>query len=338
MSSLQALVSGTEAHAASPTQLQSLAQECCQHISIQDPVYRDELNDEREKTGQLRECAFSQLWPYSWATSAQIHDRQSIGLLIETRYQKTTYQVVLLGNVSGNGENACPVSLILFKAAPSHVKHIVNWLNFRFNLPSPAQLRLPPEIVLHGCSRFLDTLSASWTPEQSQDDALRQATLRQVIGSLKLTLTISNTTETDIAGKLRTVDFDVPSETVDGLLRRARQTHSGGLAASTAFLDELANAIHEKTGLRLPLSASLPLQTAQSNTDPALERPLKVSKITCAAFAITVDGKLKFARKPIESAEVVGYQETLIRAANWELLEVVRAEAEKRGARRDEDG
>jgi len=200
------------------------------------------------------------------------------------------------------------------------------------------QLRLPSGLILHACSKYLHSLSGPKIAEPHQEDALRQATLIQVIGNLKLTFTITNTTETDVASMLRTMEFDIPSQTVDVLLRKAQQTQSSGLTVSTAFLDELATAVHERTGLRLPLSANPSSHSARVEATSALEPPVKVTRIACAAFAISVDGRLKCARKPIESAEVIGYQETMIRAANWELLEAIRAEAENKGARQEEDG
>lgn len=349
MHTLYTIVGATESQVGTMRQLQALSDECCRYIQIQDRLEpRDDLNDESEKTGLLRECHISQVWPHSTAGSTAL-ERRCLGLSIETRYQKTTYQLLLLARRS-HSIDECPLSAILYKASQTHVKHIRSWLDSKFAIPSAWPLRLPQDLLPRMCSSYLTALTEPWTAVADRTDALRQASVQQLIGSLKLMITFSGTTGTEIAPNLKTLDLDIPPETTHLLLERAKQTAAAHGAAENTFLEELAQAIHEKTGLRLPLRGAPRAATTQINgnatdaTEAAqdglvptalAEAPLKVTKITCAAFGISIDGKLKFASKPIENAEVVGYQEETVRSAYWQLLEIVRIEAEDRGIEHD---
>ncbi|KAK5091919.1 hypothetical protein LTR24_005696 [Lithohypha guttulata] len=334
----------SEPHAASTRQLQALSAECYQHNQSRGRLEPwDELKDESERTGQLRECHISQIWPHSMALDV-MQERRCLGLSIETRYQKTTYQVLLLARRSLSIDE-CPLTAILYKASQSNVKHIKDWLNYKFGIPSAGPLQLPQDLLPRMCSSYLTVLTENWTVEDNTN-VLRQATLKQALGNLKLTIAFSSATGTEIAPKLKTLDLDLPSETINSLLEKTRQIAGAHDTIRPTFLDELARAIHGKTGLKLPLNGSLSAdagldkrqvtgtrEAAQDGKDLTItsEPPLKVTKITCAAFAISIDGKLKFASKPIENAEVVGYQEKVVRSAYWQMLDLVRAEAERRG-------
>ncbi|KAK5944026.1 hypothetical protein PMZ80_003307 [Knufia obscura] len=350
MHTLHSLVEASEEQAVAARQLKALSEDCCRYLQTLGRLEpRDELNDESEKTGQLRECVITQVWPQSTSAST-VSQRHCLGLSIEVRYQKTTYQVILMARRSFD-ENECPLTAILYKASQSTVKHIKNWLDFKFGLPSAWPLQLPSEMLPRMCSSYITLLTESWTAATDYTDAWRQATLKQAIGKLKLTIAFSSATGTEIAPKLKTLDLDLPSESTNLLLERASQRSHARGAVQDTFLDELARAIHEKTGLRLPLTGAPSLggnqvnknatgtreagQDSQNSTPPA-EPPLKVTKITCAAFAISVDGKLKLASKPIENADVVGYQEDVVRQAYWQLIDIVREEAERRGKEHDD--
>jgi len=344
MSILHALVVASEPHAASTRQLQALSAECYQHNQSRGRLEPwDELKDESERTGQLRECHISQIWPHSMALDV-MQERRCLGLSIETRYQKTTYQVLLLARRSLSIDE-CPLTAILYKASQSNVKHIKDWLDYKFGIPSAGPLQLPQDLLPRMCSSYLTVLTENGTVEDNTN-VLRQATLKQALGNLKLTIAFSSATGTEIAPKLKTLDLDLPSETINSLLEKTRQIPGAHDTIRPTFLDELARAIHGKTGLKLPLNGSLSAdagldnrqvtgtrEAAQDGKDLTIasEPPLKVTKIMCAAFAISIDGKLKFASKPIENAEVVGYQEKVVRSAYWQMLDLVRAEAERRG-------
>jgi len=349
MHTLYALVCASGPRDGVTRQLQSLSDDCHQYIQSRGRLEpRDELNDESEKTGQLRECIISQVWPRSAADRTESESR-CLGLAIETRYQKATYRIILLARRGLSSEES-PLTAIFYKASQNNLKHIKNWLDFKFTLPSALPLQFPPELLPRLCSSYLTVLAEHFATGTDHTDALRQATLKQTVGNLRLTMAFSGATGPEIAPKLKTLDLDLPSETTSLLLEKARQRSTVRGTAQTAFLDELSHAIADRTGLRLPFTSASSFEVGQLNRnsmagtgagrDPEnlitpTEPPLKVTKITCAAFAISIDGKLKFASKPIENAEVVGYREEVVQLAYWELLDHVRGEAERRGIEHD---
>lgn len=311
---------------ASLRRIQDLSNDCREYLSSRGPAYRDELNDETERTGQLRECTIGYVKFFDTDTV--------LGLSIETHYQKTSYKIILVARQSLDA-SLCPVSTILYKASQSHIKSIKSWLDERFGLPWASPLQFPVQLLPRLCSQFLMGLDQAWTGTDGED-ALRQGALRQIVGNLKITFTFSNASGVGIAPNLRNMDFDVPAETVGLFLNKAKER---GTNDGHGFLDELAEAIHEKTGLKLPLtdkvSATVTDDSSLENTTGSLppeqlESPLKITKIICAAFALRADGAIKLASKPTEDAEVIGYDGDVVRRRYMELLRIIFEEAERR--------
>lgn len=321
LNSLHDLFDSLNNHDEVSQQLRSLSEDCLEYLLSRNRAEpEDELNDRTEKTGQLRECAISpvqRLLPQNNTNSMQ----QASGLLIETRYQKTTYQVILLTAASAQRDRS-PISLILFKGNVGFIKNIKNWLDLKFGLPSSSQLQLPPSLLLQVFSEYLVVLTSSLPQSADHLDALRQAMLKQVIGSFKMTVAFTDAEGSEVAPQLKTLDFDIPAETVNVLLDKAQKRNERGVSG---FLDELTTAIHEKTGLKLPLRAGA--ATTLDKGDITSEPPMKVIKITCAAFAINVEGKIKFSSKPIKNAEVIGYESMVVRKANQQVLDILCREA-----------
>ncbi|KAK5072964.1 hypothetical protein LTR64_000627 [Lithohypha guttulata] len=323
---LTILIKNLENGEVTSRQLKVLSEECFDYVTARGHAEpKDELNDHNERTGPLRDCEISALHSHN---SPATHD--VLGFFIELKYQKTTYQVALLLNDSTT-RRGCPFYTVLSKGGQPQIKKIKDWLDFKFDMPLAENLQLPPELLLQMCSRYLSTLSSCWSVYTDHTDALRQATLKQTVGSLKLTITFATGQDNDIASKLRTIDLDIPSETVNRFLDNARSKSRGKPDIGNDFLLELIGAVHEKTGLRLPLSiptAGLPETTTTTLSGP----PLKVTKITCSAFAIGTEGKIKLAAKPLENAEVIGYDENIVRAAYSAVLDTVKDEAERRSS------
>lgn len=303
-------------------QLQGLSEELLEYLlsrSRAEP--EDELNDRTEKTGQLRECVISPI--HHLVQNDATLPQRPIGLLIETRYQKMIYQVILL-SASGTQENKSPASLILFKGNIGHIKNVKNWLDLKFALPPASQLQVPSLLLLQAFSEYLVMLTSSLPQSVDYLDALRQAMLKQVIGNLKMTIAFTGVAGSEVASQLKTLDFDIPAETVNVLLDRAQKHNERGVLG---FLDELTKALHERTGLKLPLTAER--HVTSDAGEVISEPPLKITKITCAAFAFSVEGKIKFASRPVETAEMIGYESKEVRKANQRVLDLLCQEADK---------
>lgn len=302
----------------SKQQLEKLGEQCLGYIqSSQNTELVDELNDDRDKTGQLRECTITKIH------SDTVQSRRVLGLLIELRHQKTTHQVVLLARRAQTA-GKCPVVAVLCRSSQVNLRRVKAWLEEEFSLPQSFALELSPEILAEICSQYITQLA---TLEAGEDDsnALRMATIKQVVGTLKVTITFS----AGVAAGLKSVDLDLPSETIDVLLKKVKSSEDAGVA----FLDELQDAIHQKTSLRLPLNGKI---VNAGNSDDGLtnisEPPMKISKITCAAFAISIDGRIKFASRPILSAEAIGYPMNIVTKGHLQCLRTIVEKAEARAA------
>ena len=102
------------------------------------------------------------------------------------------------------------------------------------------------------------------------------------------------------------------------------------------FLASLQELTRERTGLILPITPTVtkkPLATNANGAAPADEPPLRVTRIQCTAFAIGMEGRLKFSSRPVEMMEVVpgltSGNENVVKLANRDLLEAVVKEAER---------
>ena len=247
-----------------------------------------------------------------------------IGLAIESKYQKTTFRVVLLTGKNLSERSGC-IPVVLYKGNQSQVNVVKDWLYQKFQLPVAEMLQLPSQLLLQLCSRYLSALSSSWPVATDHTDALRQAMLKQVIGNLKLTMAFSTASAKGVAPDLKTMDFDIPAESVNVLLNKAQKSARGQSDLGDKFLDELRNGLRVKTGLILPLT------TKSTDTDDVRgDPPLRVTKVSCAAFALSLDGRIKLASKPIENAQVTGYDEVTVREVDLALLDMIVKEAERR--------
>lgn len=279
-----------------------------QFLASQKPQLVDDLNDATDKIGSLRDCKYS-------VSSLQSHQPtiNSIQLVsITLQYQHSAFPFILT-----------TPHLILSKAPISHTKLITNFLSDTFNV-SFDPLKLPSTLLSTSLQNYISTLSSPFSPNDggNGDPApeKRAAVLKAAIGTLKLTISFSG----PVAPHLRTLDLSIPYDTVD-TLQSAVSTGGDG------FLDGLAHHIHLQTGLKLPLTVTAQNGDGGSHVTQdtsTSEPPLKLSKVAAAAFALSVDGRVRFAAKAIEHAVE---SEELVIQANIQLLEGIINEAKRRG-------
>lgn len=355
----QSTSTSTTSSSSSLSHLRDLSTQFQEYILSRAPKYKDELNDETEKTGPLRECVVEYIRVPSNIDTI-------LGIFIESRYTKTTYKIVLIPNTTTLSDpSKPPLAAILFKSAASHVKLVKGWLDERFNVWRVDSLNFPVGLVPRVVSEFMmgvdEALKRSdGDGSESESEALRLATLGRVVGGLRITIAVTSTAGQGqgrgqgIAPQLKSMEFEVPGETVGALMRkakereRARQSQGemggGGRGGGIEydFLEELAGAVHERTGLRLPFTGKVPGQrqavetgashgnATDGDAEPEFEPPLKVTRIHCAAFALRVDGGVKLAGKPIEDAEIVGYDAQAVRKIYMRLFRSLLDEAETR--------
>lgn len=307
------------------------------HLSHGRARYEDE--EEHEKIGGLRDCTWKLL---------HHEDQPAHGVIVSLLYDKITYRFIFLA-VQGNSNKrrkdntVNPLPLLLIKASTSVTTRFLNFLSIHFQAPVVQALKLPPPHLASTLSSYITSLVAAHRPI-AVDYAL-QAFLQDTIGSVKLTITV---TSAEIAKSLRTIDVDIPTETLSQLIRDgasdpAQAADSTASPKPERFLANLQHHIHERTGLVLPLTADPESLAAQStDAEPPPEAPLKLTRISTTAFALSSDpaGRLKLAMRSVQAVEVVpgldsGREGNVVRRANGELLRgllaAARAAAESQG-------
>lgn len=300
-------------------QLERLSQECANYVLARGRAEpHDELNDRSESSGSLRECVISALNAAKADTS-----KQFIGLLIELRYQKTIDQLVLL-TTTNSDDQRYHIPLLLAKGAQAQIKKMKDWLDFRFDLPPAMSYQLQSDLLCHVCSRYLATgrriCSAS-------DRAMQRNILKQMVGTIKITITFSSNDSPSISPNLKSLDLEVPPDTIEGLIMDTKTRSLSMASLEDGILAQLGTTIREKTGLILPLTGIAYLD--ENGEGHTKEPPLRISRLSCAAFAISTEGRLKLASKPIENAETTGYEPGALGTAYLELLEHLIADARK---------
>ncbi|KPI40758.1 uncharacterized protein AB675_10561 [Cyphellophora attinorum] len=297
------------------------------HLSSGRARYEDE--EEQEKIGGLRDCTWSHL---------RQDDRSTHGILVTLLYDKITYRFIFYvkptssssttraGSRRQKAPSAAPPSasslpLLFIKASTSLTARFLAFLTIHFQAPTIMPLKLPASHLPVTLSSYIASLVSAHATV-ANDYAL-QAFLQDTIGATKLTISI---TSAEIAKHLRTIDVDVPHETLFQLIEQGRND-----AAHENFLEALRHHVHQRTGLLLPLTAAQQHQSAvtASGNEPdstAPEPPLKLTRISNSAFALGSEGRLKFSTKAVAAVDAVaglpsGPQENIVRRANLQLLE-----------------
>jgi len=256
-----------------------------EHLNNNRPTYIDD--DENAKTGGLREC--------TWTTIPPSARSEAHGCLITLTYDRTTCKFVLYTD-----------SIILAKAPAALTKRIISFLSEAFSL-TITPLKLPTSTLQRTLQDYLINLHASLPPNH----------LQSAIGTLKLTLSFSG----PISPHLRTLDIDVPYDTMQHLLSSASTTQM-------SFLAELAKHIQSRTGLKIPLSVPKDPNEGHSSTDSTDENAtIRISRISCSAFAISVEGRLKFSISAVDGAIEHG---DVVKNANEQILQRIVDKASQR--------
>lgn len=263
---------------------------------VEDAISHNE--DETDKTGATVSCAGM---TYGAET----------GVRIELIYEKVRYKYLFLNPslVSAIQHHSFP--LLLAKSDPVHTRHVTEYMRQTFDVElSP--LKLSGAFLEEALQRYLDTLLDDPSSDSIGGDG---QFVQSILGNLKITVTFS----APVSPHLKTLDLDVPAESIASLLLRR---HDGGDASKTLW-DLLAGLVESRTGLRLQ-----PINRREAGEEPPV---MRLSKLSCAAFALGADGRLKLARRAVEVAAAFD-SEALVRQGGEGMLNQIVAEARRRAA------
>jgi hypothetical protein len=223
------------------------------------------------------------------------------GILISVTHERAVSKFILYGK-----DDETPYTLLLTKAAAALVHKLTAFLFDTFSV-SATPLKLPSTLLYDTLETYMRTITTTTT----QQPPSRQIPLSKVtLSSLRLTFSFSP----PIAPKLRSIDIDIP------LASLTAQT------PGRTILTSISTHLERATGI-YPLAIGLGTEAAEGENDAALAR---ISKVSCAAFALSVEGRLKYTFKAVESA--VRFEDT-VRKANQAMLHVIFDEATKKKGR-----
>ncbi|RMZ79887.1 hypothetical protein DV738_g2946, partial [Chaetothyriales sp. CBS 135597] len=291
--------------------------------SSQRPVY--ELEEEKARLGSLRSCNITQL-PLQH------------GVVLAIAYDRVVYKSIFY---SCHTSPQISIPLLLVKATSSITRRLFLYFTEFFHLSSdPEPLKLPASIMLSVVQNYIVSLRTGLDAVEENESIL--SLLRDIIGILKITITVNGGSAEGaaIVKNLRTIDVGINSETLYQLLEQSIPNRPGpkskrrGQAPRITFLNSLQHHIRDRTGIILPIVPDDTEDAQASNTDDALHAdraPLRVTRVQSTAFAIGMEGRLKFSSRPVDMMDAVpgltSGDENVVRAANRDLLATIVNEA-----------
>jgi hypothetical protein len=345
-----------------PQKLTSNASRLQNQLSVR-PKYEDE--EERAKIGGLRDCKWAS---YHHPNSTR---KEAAGNALVLTYDRAVYKFILCSNTNTLSARVVDLPLILVKASAGLTKRVLDFLRTEFQIEI-FPLKIPPTLLAFSISTYISSLYSAFS---ETDSTSTLSLLRETIGTLRLTVSISSGAEggAEIAQHLRSIDIDVPAETLYQLLDT--ETASSNATRNPSFLESLQHHIHQKTGLILPLipkfSQKIPPTNSSSSTNPNPilnqnpnpntnrarnpsspsqtnppnpitnndEPPptplLRLTRLSNLSFALSTEGRLKFAHRAVDAVEGIPGLESgegnVVRKANGMLLGALIAEAMRGG-------
>ncbi|KIW14633.1 hypothetical protein PV08_07417 [Exophiala spinifera] len=339
--------------------LSSHAEGFAESISRDRPRYESE--EEKEKLGLLRQCKWTQLGQGTSAaaqtpthysagrkrrrdddTSSRIH-----GISISLIYEKSTYKFIIYTHttslaIASKRNRTAPLSaasvavedqtaVLLSKSSPAVLKALLSYLCDKFTpLPDIYSLHLPSRFIQGTLQTYLSAISSSLTTSSSSSSDLTQSQMQDlfidVISSVKLTITFS----APVAPHLKSLDVAVAPFAV------LKAIPEPGLPNNRDhFMGTIANFIWAHTGLKLPVDTEYTATGPATRVDEpeqAKPEPMKISRISTAAYAISCDHRVKFVARAVNAVDGPEQQpqDNCVRVANHELLVAVLDEARRR--------
>lgn len=278
-----------------------------------------------EKVGVIRDCRWDLLEAADREDDAILRHRDGrrnaeelgSGIVITLLYDTATYRVILCGPVSSQASHnpgvlnpqTSTLPLLLTKTPTPLTKRLLTFLFDAFDIRiSPLKL---PQALLHSTlESYIEILHRSTT---TMSLTRRNEFLKTTLKDIRISLAFS----APIAPHLRTIDADIPADTVANLI-------DASVSSKTSLTKVLAVHLEHHTGLRLPLPAD-----ANADSDPVeVEQLMRISKIVCHAFAMSADGRFKIVEKAHTAAEAESLGK-VVREANEMVLAALFAETFK---------
>ncbi|KIW59375.1 hypothetical protein PV05_03828, partial [Exophiala xenobiotica] len=312
---------------------------------------RYESEEERERLGSLSQCKWNRLEglaPEEGQTQPLNRKRMrddgdddsstSHGILISLIYERTTYKFIIYttpntisskrsrtetsNRASSNQESR--TAILLSKSSPSLLRSLTTYLSDTFALPKIHPLQMPSALIQKTLQNYLSTIYSSLSTAPGSTQSQVQDLFINIISSVRLTIGFS----APVAPHLKSLDIAVAPYAV------LKALPENGRFGIEHFMSTLAGYIWANTGLKIPVLddrdnvvQSLKGQEADIAKSDA---PMKISRISNAAYAISCDHRIKFVSRPLHSVDDPDQpDENCVRRANQELLVAIVEEARR---------
>ena len=312
-----------------------------------------EFEEEKEKLGVLRQCKWTRLdGDANEAAQSDYAGRKrkradsvidgstDQGILISLVYEKTTYKFVLYTSNNNAAKRSrslpwaqsCsrsqkPTAILLSKSSPSALRSLTNYLYDTFALDNIRPLQLPSTFIQGTLQRYLSSIYSSLETASTSQQARIQDTFINVISTVKVNIAFS----APVAPHLKSLELAIAPYAV------LKAMPENGKSDKEYFMGAISSYIHATTGLILPViddrEGSDDGRHAMEVDSPQPEPPMKISRISSAAYAISCDHRLKFVLRAVDAVE--GSDSTgrnCVRKANQEVLDAVVEEAARQAA------
>ncbi|KAF7509390.1 hypothetical protein GJ744_008113 [Endocarpon pusillum] len=275
-----------------------------------------------EKAGAIQDCSWDLLEASDREEGAILLDNEGVriaeesgsGILINLTYDTATYKMILYGptpsqppDSTASNQPTAMLPLLLTKTPVPLSKRLFTFLLDTFDIRiSP--LKLPQTLLQSTSESYIEMLYRS---TMSVSIARRSVFLKGSLKDIKITISFS----APISPYLRTIDADIPADTVCNLIEAS-------MSSKISFMQALAVHLEHHTGMHLPLPANKDRQTEE------VEPCIRITKFVCHAFALSGDGRFKIVEKAYSAAEVENLG-SVVREANAMVLSSLLAEAVK---------
>ncbi|KIV83791.1 hypothetical protein PV11_05785 [Exophiala sideris] len=312
-----------------------------------------EYEEEKEKLGVLRQCKWTRLGGDASETAqADYAGRKrkradsvmdgslDQGILISLVYEKTTYRFVLYTtNINAAKRSrslpwaqSCsrsqkPTAVLLSKSSPSVLRSLTNYLYDTFAVDNIHPLQLPSTFIQGTLQRYLSSIYSSLETASNSQQGRVQDTFINVISTVKVHIAFS----APVAPHLKSLEVAIAPYAV------LKAMPENGNSGKDYFMGAISSYIHANTGLILPVAdeeeGSDDGRHAIEADSPKPEPPMKISRISNAAYAISCDHRLKFVLRAVDAVHGSDSpEENCVRRANQEVLDAVVEEAARQAA------
>ncbi|KAL1974130.1 hypothetical protein VTN31DRAFT_5690 [Thermomyces dupontii] len=252
--------------------------------------------DALARAGTLVGCRWDVIPTWSFARDHpdldeedDVHSMNDImGILIRIEYENVIYKAALLTSAVGYNENRRRASSIssthlplLLTRMPNALRDsLVQFLSTNFDAYC-SQLRLPSAFLCATLEKYVSSVLAAAGTNASHEAAMKREIVESVIKDMHVTLSFNP----DISRSLRSGDLYLPRETV------ATFALESDVHSSSGFLGALARYLNQHLAMTVNLSRNI----TEAGRENDVIKHVWMSKASCSAFALSIDGRIKLA-------------------------------------------